>query len=481
MFQGTGSDVGKSLVVAGLCRALKRRRRIPQPFKPQNMSNNAAVTEDGGEIGRAQELQARAAGVVPTVHMNPVLLKPQSESGSQVIVHGKVYGRFKAIDYYQLKPRLLESVMESFEIIKKNADIVLVEGAGSPAEVNLRHGDIANMGFAEVADVPVILIADIDRGGVIASLVGTHAVLSESERTRVKGFIVNKFKGDKSLFDDGIKIVREKTGWQCFGVIPYLPEVNILPKEDSMFLDSQINESSFEREIKIAVPRLSRIANFDDLDPLSSEPDVSIRIIDPNHPIPSDTDIILLPGSKSTISDLQLIREKNWDIDILAHFRLGKVVIGLCGGFQILGKKVIDPDGIEGVPGEIRGLGLLDVNTMIDGDKTLKKVSGTEILTGAKVSGYEMHIGTTIGPDMGRPWFRLSDNRDEGALSRDGLIFGTYMHGLFASDQFRGSFLNRFRSGAIIGSSYENKVEEALDQLAINLEKHLDVDLILSL
>ena len=476
MIQGTGSDVGKSLIVTGLCRALKNHGLNVYPFKPQNMSNNAAVTNDGGEIGRAQALQARAARIPPSCHMNPVLLKPQTEVGSQIIVQGKVFGNAKASDYYKLKPKLLSKVLESFNLIIEKADVVLIEGAGSPAEKNLEAGDIANMGFANEVDVPVILVADIDRGGVIANLVGTHAVLTKRERQRVKGFIINKFRGDINLFDSGINIIESNTGWSCFGVVPYLSEAKILPQEDALALDMPRKYIRSSNSIKIAIPRLTRIANFDDFDPLVSEPDVFVNIVEPDQPLPLDSDIIIIPGSKSTISDLNDLRRFGWDIDILAHHRQGGVIVGICGGFQILGKSIDDPNGIEGSKGCVTGLGLLDIATVINGNKVLEKVEGIELSSGAKFGGYEMHVGKTLGPGLKRPWLQVSGYRNEGACSENGLVFGAYVHGLFSADSFRQSFLSRCKSGQMIRSSHDLKVENALDTLGGNIEKYVDFE-----
>ena len=347
MFQGTGSDVGKSVLTAGLCRAYTRRGLAVRPFKPQNMSNNAAVTSDGGEIGRAQALQARACGAAPHTDMNPVLLKPQTETGAQVIVHGKIIGNAKAREYQAMKPDLMGAVLDSFRRLSERADLVLIEGAGSAAEVNLRAADIANMGFAEAADVPVVLIGDIDRGGVIAQLVGTWNLLSDSERARTRGFIVNKFRGDATLFDDGLAIIREQTAMASYGVVPFLAEAGRLPREDAFDLGA---EDAKPGAIKIAVPVFSRIANFDDLDPLRAEPDVSVIMVRAGAALPGDADLILLPGSKATLADLAFVREQGWDIDIAAHVRRGGAVLGICGGYQMLGKTVSDPGGIEGPP-----------------------------------------------------------------------------------------------------------------------------------
>ena len=484
MLQGTGSDVGKSLLVAGLARALVRRGLTVRPFKPQNMSNNAAVTAEGGEIGRAQALQARACGVAPSVHMNPILLKPQSDMGSQIVVQGKVFGQAKARDYYTLKPTLLPKILESFALMRDQADIVLVEGAGSPAEVNLRAGDIANMGFAEAADVPVVLVADIDRGGVIASLVGTHALLTDGERGRLAGYIVNKFRGDKSLFTSALDIIADRTGMACHGVLPWFGEAHLLPAEDAVALDTPSADrtvgdgSAAARPIRIAVPRLPRIANFDDLDPLRAEPDVEITIVPAGKPLPLDADLILLPGSKTTIGDLTAFRDQGWDVDLHAHIRRGGWVLGLCAGYQMLGKRLSDPMGIEGPAGDTPGLGWLDIETEISGDKALREVTARELTTGESVTGYEMHMGVTTGPGLARPMADIA-GRVDGAVDETGRVMGCYLHGLFAADGFRHAFLNRLRDGRIGGSSYDASVERVLDRLADHMEAHLDIDALL--
>jgi adenosylcobyric acid synthase len=465
MFQGTGSDVGKSLIVAGLARAYTRRALSVRPFKPQNMSNNAAVTADGGEIGRAQALQARACGVKPSVHMNPVLLKPQSEVGAQVVVQGRIFGNAQAADYHRLKPTLLPKVLESFDRLRNEADLVLVEGAGSPAEVNLRAGDIANMGFATAARVPVLLIGDIDRGGVIASIVGTQALLEPEERALLKGFIVNKFRGDLRLFDDGLAIIRDRTRLPSLGVVPYFVAARRLPAEDAVALSSY--ETDGAAALRIAVPLLPRIANFDDLDPLRLEPDVAVNIVPPGRPLP-EADLILLPGSKSTIADLAFLREQGWHIDIAAHVRRGGRVLGLCGGYQMLGRRIADPGGIEGAAGAVDGLALLDV----------------EDIAGTPVGGYEMHVGITRGPATARPMLRLTNgirSRPEGAVSPDGRIAGCYLHGLFAGDAFRHAFLAGLTPRAASGISYDHEIEATLDALADHLARHLDLDRILEI
>ena len=479
MVQGTGSDVGKSMLVAGLCRAYVKRGLKVAPFKPQNMSNNAAVTPDGGEIGRAQALQARAAGVPLSVHMNPVLLKPQSEIGAQVVVQGRVEGNALARDYHELKPKLLPRVLESFAITGADADLVIVEGAGSPAEVNLREGDIANMGFAEAANVPVVLVGDIDRGGVIASILGTFELLTDNEAALTKGFVINKFRGDVSLFDEGVTILEDRTARSCFGVVPYFTEARKLPQEDAMALDYRARGEANAGRIKIAVPRLARIANFDDLDPLAAEPDVALEIIDPGAPLPLDADMVLIPGSKATLADLGQIRDEGWDIDILALHRRGATIVGLCAGYQILGHTVADPDGTEGPPGEAPGLGLLDITTVLGGDKALVERAGRELASGEAITGYEMHIGETTGAGTANPWLELDDGRPEGARSADGRVMACYLHGLFAADGFRHALLSNL-GGESSGVAYEAEVDRVLDELADHLSAHLDLDGILA-
>jgi adenosylcobyric acid synthase len=473
MIQGTGSDVGKSLLVAGLCRAYTKRGLNVRPFKPQNMSNNAAVTGDGGEIGRAQALQARACRVAPVSDMNPVLLKPQSEVGAQIVVQGRVWGNAKACEYRELKAELLPKVLESFARLAAGSDLVLVEGAGSPAEVNLRPGDIANMGFAQAALVPVVLVGDIDRGGVIAQLVGTWELLERAERERLRGFIVNKFRGDASLFDDGLGIIEARTGLPSFGVVPYLDAARRLPAEDGVALESY--RAAGDRPIRIAVPVLSRIANFDDLDPLIAEPDVRLDIVKPGEALPGDADLVVLPGTKATLADLAQLRAEGWDIDILAHHRRGGAVLGICGGYQMLGRWVRDPQGVEGAPGEAPGLGLLDLETVLEGEKTLAQARGEEVASGARVSGYRMHVGRTEGAGVERPMLRLGGEAD-GAVSADGRVRGCYLHGLFAADGFRHAFLDRLRRREASALAYEADVEAALDELAAHLERHLDLD-----
>ena len=488
MFQGTGSDVGKSLLVAGLARAYTKRGLAVRPFKPQNMSNNAAPAagRDGttGEIGRAQALQARACGIAPSVDMNPVLLKPQSEVGAQVVVQGRVTGNADARAYHDLKPRLLPAVLESFERLSADADLVLIEGAGSPAETNLRSGDIANMGFAEAANVPVVLIGDIERGGVIASLVGTWTLLGTGERARICGYIVNKFRGDPSLFDDAHGDIHAHTGLKSFGVVPWFERAHHLPAEDSASLAGQIQAAGKSAgAIRIAVPHLPRISNFDDLDPLRAEPDVALTLMPPGQPLPADAVLIILPGSKSTLADLAELRRQGWDIDILSAARRGVKVLGICGGYQMLGRKIADPQGLEGPAGSAEGLGLLDVETTIGGDKSLAPVTGRAADSDIELSGYEMHMGRTSGPDTARPVLTLEcggQTRPDGATSPNGSVTGTYVHGLFASDPFRRHFLATLHANRHSALSYDGLIEQTLDALAEHLEVSLDLDALLS-
>ncbi|SEQ35356.1 cobyric acid synthase [Thalassovita taeanensis] len=473
MIQGAGSNVGKSMLVAGLARAFANRGLSVRPFKPQNMSNNAAVTEDGGEIGRAQALQSLAARVPPHTDMNPVLLKPESDIGAQVIVQGQRFATLRARDYAKAKPQLLAPALQSFHRLCAQADLVLIEGAGSPAEVNLRAGDIANMGFAEAAGLPVVLVGDIDRGGVIAQLVGTQTVLPPEDATRIKAFAINKFRGDVSLFDDGLVTITAHTGWPSLGVVPWFADAWRLPAEDVMDVASRVGGAC-----KVAVPRLSRIANFDDLDPLSAEPGVTVEIIEQGRPLPGDADLVLIPGSKSTIADLAHFRAQGWDIDLHAHIRRGGHVLGICGGYQMLGRQIADPQGIEGPAGSVAGLGLLDVCTVMTPQKHLTLTEATYLPTGDTVSGYEIHIGETTGADCANPWLSIAGHA-EGAATADGRIRGCYLHGLFSSDRFRAAYLRQL--GAASEIRYSNDLEQVLNALAAHLETHLDLDLLLSL
>ena len=475
MIQGTGSDVGKSVIVAGLCRIAKRRGLSVVPFKPQNMSNNAAACADGGEIGRAQALQALAAGLEPQVDFNPVLLKPQSDCTSQVVVHGQPITTLNAVDYMNGCNGFLSPVLESFERLINNYDIVIVEGAGSPAEINLRDRDIANMGFARRAGVPVCLVGDIERGGVIAAIVGTKNVIDPDDAKMIIGFAINKFRGDLSLFDQGVIDIEEWTDWPCFGVIPWIKATVKLPAEDAVVLGQL--EKRQAAKIRIAAPMLSRIANFDDADPLRLEPNVDFGWIKPGKPIPHNVDVIMLFGTKSTIEDLDFLQVQGWDHDIKSHVLHGGRVTGLCGGYQMMGRRIIDKQGVDGEAGERRGLGLLDIETYMQGEKTVRSIEGECAISGQAFKGYEIHAGKTTGVDITRPLLRLPSGTD-GARSKDGRLEGTYIHGLFTNDGFRAAWLSRIKTGAATGYNYAASVETALDELADGLEAALDIDVI---
>lgn len=476
MIQGTGSNVGKSMIVAGLLRACARRGLQVRPFKPQNMSNNAAVTVNGGEIGRAQALQARAAGVEPHTDMNPILLKPQSATGAQVIVQGQVTGHQEAAAFGANKAALMPAVLQSFQRLANDCDLIIVEGAGSPAETNLRTGDIANMGFARAAGVPVILVGDIDHGGVIAQIVGTQAVLEDGDNALIRGFAVNKFRGDRSLFDRGRDDIARRTGWPSLGVIPWFDSAHRLPAEDVMDLPARSRSGG--SGCVIAVPRLPRIANFDDLDPLAAEPGVDLRMIMPGTPLPAEADLVLLVGSKATISDLAAFRAEGWDIDLSAHVRRGGHVLGICGGYQMLGRTLSDPDGLEGLTGMVEGLGHLEVDTIMAPLKHLSLKTGTHPASGTALAGYEIHIGETTGADCAGAWLSF-DGLPEGAASRNGRVSGCYMHGIFSSDAFRRAYLAGF--GVESALSFEDGVEDALNALADHVEQFMDVDFLLEL
>ncbi|KAJ29394.1 cobyric acid synthase [Sulfitobacter pontiacus] len=474
MIQGTGSNVGKSMLVAGLCRAATRRGLSVAPFKPQNMSNNAAVTEDGGEIGRAQALQAIACGRPLSVHMNPILLKPETDSGSQVIVQGQRHSTLQARDFSKARAGLMTPVLQSFGILGQSADLIIVEGAGSPAEVNLRQNDLANMGFARAAGVPVVLAGDINRGGVIAQIVGTQVVMDPKDAAMITGFLVNKFRGDVSLFDDGYREIERRTGWTGFGTLPWFANAHLLPAEDAVDLSRAPSDGGFH----IVCPMLSRISNFDDLDPLAAEASVRLTMVPPGTPLPADADLVILPGTKSTRGDLAFLRAQGWDIDLYAHVRRGGAVLGICGGYQMLGRFIEDPQGFEGPAGREEGLGLLDVETRMAPDKTLTRVTADHAATGTQIDGYEIHIGQTVGADCATPFAHINGTPD-GAGSRDGKITGTYLHGLFTNDSFRSAWLAQLglRAGP---TSYSQTVEDTLDALADHMETHLDVSALLA-
>ena len=477
MFMGTGSDVGKSLIVAGLCRAFANRGLSVAPFKPQNMSNNAAVTADGGEIGRAQALQARAARKDPITAMNPVLLKPERDTGSQVIVRGKRVASMSARDYFAKRGQWMPDVVSAFNALSGHNDLVLVEGAGSASEVNLRGNDLANFGFARAANVPVVLIGDIHRGGVIASIIGTFSVIDPQDRALIAASLINKFFGDPSLFDAGRALIAQKTGVPCLGPVPHFAKASRLPAEDVLALD-QRRESG--EGITIAVPRLSRIANFDDLDPLGREPGVNLVIVELGRPLPREAALVIVPGSKSTRADLDFFRAQGWDIDLAAHIRAGGHVLGICGGYQMLGRAVSDPDGLEGPSGTSHGLGHLDISTVLASEKQLRIEAAIEARSGLELSGYHMHMGVTEGPDCARP-FSSVNGAPDGARSASGRVSGTYLHGLFAADQFRRDFLERLGAQTDPMLDFSADIEATLDELADHLQAHLDLDALLAL
>ncbi|UYY59214.1 cobyric acid synthase [Sphingomonas sp. S2-65] len=475
MLQGTGSDVGKSVLVAGLCRALANRGLRVAPFKPQNMSTNAAVTPEGGEIGRAQATQALAARLAPHTDMNPVLLKPQGDRSSQLVVHGQVRGILRAAQWREGREGLLDDVLASYRRLSAAADIVVIEGAGSPAEINLRAGDIANMGFARAAGVPVILVGDIDRGGVIASLVGTRAVIGPEDAAMIHGFLVNKFRGDPALFEDGYRAIERRTGWCGFGVVPWLADAARLPSEDGVVLQRPGGARAGRKVV--ACPITAHIANFDDLDPLRLEPGIDLVLVPPGQPIP-EADLIILAGSKATVADMAFVRAQGWDIDIRAHVRRGRPVLGLCGGYQMLGRSIADPQGLEGPAGTVEGLGLLAVDTVLGGDKALVQVTGTAL--GQRLEGFEMHLGRTAGADTARPVARFDDGRADGATSRDGLVSGSYVHGLLGLAAQRRAWLARIGVEGQ-GPDHRASVDAALDAIAAQLERHVDIDALVAL
>ncbi|MBN13767.1 MAG: cobyric acid synthase CobQ [Pelagibacterium sp.] len=477
MVMGTGSDVGKSLIVAGLCRAFANRGLSVSPFKPQNMSNNAAVTSDGGEIGRAQALQAKAARKQPTTLMNPVLLKPEKDTGSQVVIRGQRVASMSARDYFASRSQFMPAVIDAFKLLAAQNDLIIVEGAGSASEINLRDGDIANFGFAQETKIPVILVGDIHRGGVIAALVGTFAVIAPQDADLIAATLVNKFHGDPSLFDAGRTFVQTRTNRPCLGVVPHFAPASRLPAEDVLALENIEQNSA---ETVIAVPRLARIANFDDLDPLRAEPGVRLVIVQPGQPIPREAKLVILPGSKATRADLDFLRLQGWDIDIAAHIRAGGHVLGICGGYQMLGDWVADPDGIEGKAGQSQGLGHLAATTRLEGTKQLRLETATDAISQLPLTGYHMHMGTTIGPDTSRPFAHV-DGAPEGARSADGKIMGTYLHGLFAADAFRRQFLANLGISTDPLLDFDATIDRTLDDLAAHLETHLDLDAVLAL
>lgn len=454
MLQGTGSNVGKSLLVAGLCCLLARRGLRVAPFKPQNMSNNAAVADDGGEIGRAQWLQAIAAGITPSVHFNPLLLKPQSDKTSQIIIRGKLLSAMSAKEYILFRKSLLPTILDSYHLLTEKYDVVLIEGAGSPAEINLRENDIANMGFARAINCPVIMVGDIERGGVIASLVGTHSVLDAADNKMIQGFIVNKFRGDAGLFTGGADEISRHTGWKNLGLIPYFADLAMLPQEDSLSLTASATSSSLlPNKLHISVLKTPYIANFDDIDPLRNDPNIFLTWVESGQTIPPSSDIVILAGSKSTIADLEFIRKQGWDIDLQAHRRRGGRIIGICGGYQMLGTIISDPDGKDGAACTVAGLGFIDASTVFAAEKTIRNIADS-------VSGYEIHLGQTEGASK----------------SADGLVWGTYIHGLFADDNFRNSLLKTESN-----YNYRQHLQKILNDWADILENSIDIDKLLQI
>jgi adenosylcobyric acid synthase len=467
MVQGCTSDAGKSVLVAALCRVLHRRGVRVAPFKPQNMALNSAVTIDGGEIGRAQALQAQAAGLAPRIDFNPVLLKPNTDKRAQVIIHGKAIADLDAKAYHDYKRVAMNAVLESWRRLTDEFDCVIVEGAGSPAEVNLRDRDIANMGFAEAVDIPVIIVGDIDRGGVLAHFVGTLDCLAESERARVQGLVVNRFRGDIGLLEPGLDWLAERTGKPVLGVLPYLHGL-FLDAEDA--LEHHV-EHTGETKLTVAVPVFPRISNANDLDPLRLHPQIDFRWIGPGQALPP-CDLIVLPGSKSVQADLAWLRAQGHEATIKRHLRYGGKLIGLCGGYQILGRRLHDPAGIEGSPGTIEGLGLLDCETTLEVEKQLMNVSGRLALDDAPMSGYEIHMGVTTGPALNMPAVRFDDGRSDGVLSND--IIGTYCHGLFDRPEALTALLAWAGAGGIAAVDLSARREADLDRLADAVETSLD-------
>ena len=476
MVQGTTSDAGKSTLVTGLCRVLKRRGFRVAPFKPQNMALNSAVTVDGGEIGRAQALQAQAAGVDPTTDMNPILLKPNSDLGAQVIVHGRVVGNMPAAEYHQYKSVARQAVLASHERLAARYDVIVTEGAGSPAEINLREGDIANMGFAEAIDCPVILIADIERGGVFAHLVGTVALLSPSEQARVAGFVINRFRGDLSLLDSGLRWLERYTGKPVLGVLPYLHGLN-LDAEDAINRERGAADTG---ALKVIVPALTRINNHPDFDPLRHHPQVDLRYVGPGES-PPPADLVILPGSKSVRSDLDWLRRHGWPEYLEKHLRYGGKVLGICGGLQMLGRVIADPLGLEGPRGESPGLQWLDLETTLEAEKQLRNTVGVLTFEDVAVRGYEIHAGVTRGRALERPSAVLENGRPDGAISDDGRILGTYLHGIFESPGACAALLRWAGLNDPLEIDYRGVREEAIDRVADSVENHLDMAAILRL
>ncbi|WP_122583290.1 cobyric acid synthase [Pseudomonas viridiflava] len=469
MVQGTTSDAGKSTLVTALCRWLTRQGVKVVPFKPQNMALNSAVTADGGEIGRAQAVQAQACYLQPHTDMNPVLLKPNSDTGAQVIIHGRAVTTMNAVAYHGYKEIAMRAVLESHERLGHHYPVIMVEGAGSPAEINLRANDIANMGFAEAVDCPVLLIADINRGGVFAHLVGTLELLSPSEQARVKGFIINRFRGDIALLQPGLDWLEARTGKPVVGVLPYVMDLH-LEAEDGL---DQRQTDKVEQVLNVVVPVLPRISNHTDFDPLRLHPQVNLQFVGPGQAIPP-ADLVILPGSKSVRSDLAYLRANGWEDAIQKHLRYGGKVMGICGGLQMLGEQMHDPLGLEGAAGSSPGLGLLAMSTVLESEKQLRNVRGRLTLEDAEVSGYEIHAGVTTGAALEQAAVRLDDGRCDGAQSADGQILGTYLHGLFESPAACSALLRWAGLRDVQEVDYHALRERDIERLADLVEKHLD-------
>ncbi len=476
MVQGTTSDAGKSTLVTALCRWLVRQGVAVVPFKPQNMALNSAVTADGGEIGRAQAVQAQACGLAPHTDMNPVLLKPNSDTGAQVIIHGRAVTSMNAVAYHDYKAIAMQAVLASHQRLTAAYPVVMVEGAGSPAEINLRAGDIANMGFAEAVDCPVLLIADINRGGVFAHLVGTLELLSPSEQARVQGFVINRFRGDIALLQPGLDWLEARTGKPVIGVLPYVTDLH-LEAEDGL---DRRQAAKAERVLKVIVPVLPRISNHTDFDPLRLHPQVDLQFIGPGEAIP-DADLIILPGSKSVRSDLAYLRKAGWEQAISRHLRYGGKLVGICGGLQMLGERVDDPLGLEGPAGSSPGLGLVNFVTELEAEKQLRNVTGQLSLEDAPVNGYEIHAGVTRGAALNHPAVRLADGRCDGAISADGQIFCTYLHGLFESPQSSSALLRWAGLTHVQAVDYHALREFDIERLADLVEQHLNTTRLLQL
>ena len=474
MIQGTTSDSGKSTLVTGLCRLLLREGKQVAPFKPQNMALNSAVTEDGGEIGRAQAVQAQACGLAPHTDMNPILLKPNTDTGAQIIIHGKAQHEMDARSYHAFKPIAMTAVLESWQRLSAKYDYIIVEGAGSPAEINLREHDIANMGFAEKVDCPVIIVADIDRGGVFAHLVGTLELLSDSERQLVKGFIINRFRGDVALLQPGIDWLENRTGIPVFGVMPYLHDLH-LEAEDAVAKSQKLEHI----QLKVIIPRLPRISNHTDFDPLRLHPQVDCQFIHSSECIPT-ADLIIIPGSKSVRSDLDWLREQGWDKAIAKHLRYGGKVMGICGGYQMLGNFIHDPNGIEGEAGSSLGLEFLDIETTLEGEKELCHSHGRLVIDNTEISGYEIHMGKTCGPALNNPAIIMTDKTD-GAISDDNQIMGCYLHGLFETASACNALLKWAGLETEHAIDYHLLREHEIDRLADNMNQYLDMNALLKI